>query len=331
MKHTTYLGGTEFRSKPENLIKTDVKLFQHEFQKEISKSYVLNCSKVYLSEKNVINLKNMKMYFKYTYMSNPPLKNIIKVILNFLKLRKKTINTMDNGVWVINNKSENYFHWMTETLTRVISFKTLNIKSKILIPEKFLDYEFVPKTLDLLKVDYQTYSKNNLIKVNNLHLTSNTAPAGNYNSKAIYDLHSWLSNGSKSSPGKKLWVSRKYSGRRVLSNEEEVIPILEKYGIELIYPEKLTYAQQIKLFREAEFLAGVAGAALVNMLYMEMNQTVLELRSERDELNNCHYSLAVTLKHKYYYEKCKSDIQENMTVNINDLESTFKKIFPASP
>ena len=48
-------------------------------------------------------------------------------------------------------------------------------------------------------------------------------------------------------------------------------------------------------------------AALANMLYMEMNNTVLELRAENDAHNNCHYSLAVGLNNKFYYLICEND------------------------
>ena len=55
---------------------------------------------------------------------------------------------LDSGVWIINNKSENYFHWMTESLTRVLSLKKL-IKNYF-VTELLNKYEFVSKTLDSL-------------------------------------------------------------------------------------------------------------------------------------------------------------------------------------
>jgi len=327
MKKLTYSGGEEYRNKPENLDPRDLKLFQHEFQKQIFDSHVYGLSNVYLLGKNTIRIKNSKLYLKHTYMSRPPLKNIIKVILRFFQQRRKKVKNIDSGVWIINNKSENYFHWMTESLTRVLSFQKLNKELKVLLPEQFTRFEFVLKTFDMLGIDYQIYSSDNLVRVNNLYLTSHTAPAGNYNSKIILELHSKLNNGSKSVSGKRLWLSRKFSDRRYLSNEDELIPMLKKYDIEIIYPEHLTYSQQIEIFRKAEFIGGVAGAALVNMLYMETNKKVLELRTNNDELNNCHYSLAVLLKHKYFYEKCKSDADENLSVDVQSLDNTLRTIF----
>jgi len=327
MKNITFIGGTEYRDKPENLNKNDINLFKHEFQKEIFDSYVINTKNVYLSGKNIIDFKKFKFYFKHTYMNMPPLKNIIKFIFKFLKLTRNSKIKIDSGVWVINNKSENYFHWMTESLTRVLSFQKLNKKATILLPDNFKSLEFASKTLDILDVDYKIYSNKSLVKVRDLSLTSHTAPAGNYNSKIILELHHKLNKGSKSVSGKRLWFSRKISGRRLLINEEEIMSMLEDYGIEIIYPEKLTYQEQVEAYRKAEFIGGTSGAALANILYMEKNNKVLELRAENDAHNNCHYSLAVALKNKYYYVICESDRDYNSIVNVETLKETLNKIF----
>tara|TARA_B100001250_G_scaffold375154_1_gene362513 strand:+ start:1601 stop:2590 length:990 start_codon:yes stop_codon:yes gene_type:complete len=327
MKNRTFTGGTEYRNKPENIKKNDIDLFKHEFQKEIFDSYVIDCSNVNLSGKNIINFKKFKFYLKHTYMNRPPFKNIIKFIINFLKLRLKSKIKIDSGVWIINNKSENYFHWMTESLTRVLSYQQLNKKGIILLPDQFNNIEFSSKTLEMLDVEYKIYSNDNLVKVKNLSLTTHTAPAGNYNSKIISELHSKLNKDSKSVSGKRLWLSRKFSDRRFLVNEDDITPLLEDYGIEIIYPEKLTYQEQVETYRKAEFIGGVAGAALANILYMEKNNTVLELRAENDAHNNCHYSLAVALKNKFYYVICEIDRDNNLIINDETLKETLNKIF----
>ena len=168
MKIRTYSGTNELRKQPENLVQQDINLFKHEFKKEIQDSYVIEIKNAYLSGKNLINLKNLRFYIEHTYMNRPPLKNIIKFILKFFRLRSRSIETIENGVWVINNKSENYFHWMTESLTRVLSFKKLNLELPILISEDFKNLEFVTKTLDLLRINYKIYENDRVFKVESL-------------------------------------------------------------------------------------------------------------------------------------------------------------------
>ena len=327
MKIRTYSGTNELRKQPENLVQQDINLFKHEFKKEIQDSYVIEIKNAYLSGKNLINLKNLRFYIEHTYMNRPPLKNIIKFILKFFRLRSRSIETIENGVWVINNKSENYFHWMTESLTRVLSFKKLNLELPILISEDFKNLEFVTKTLDLLRINYKIYENDKVFKVKNLLLTSHTAPAGNYNSNILFELHKNLNNGKKSNLRKRLWVSRKYSDRRYLINEDEIKPILDEYNIQVIYPEKMDYLEQVELFRNAEFLGGVHGAALTNMLYMESNSKILELRAVNDSHNNCHYSLAVGLGNMFYYLICENDTDSNFIVDLRQFKNTLIEIF----
>jgi len=327
MRILTYKGGLEYRNKPENLDNNDMYLFRHEFQKDILDSYVLTLNHIHLMGKNLLSVNKFKLYLQQTYMNRPPLKSILKIVITFLKLRKKTTKSIDSGVWIINNKSENYFHWMTESLARVLSFQKLNKSSKILLSKQFDKYEFVSKTLDILDVEYTTYSSKSLIKVKKLFLTTHTAPAGNYNSEIILELQNKLNNNSISSTKKRLWLSRKYSDRRFLSNEDDLCEIFEKYNIEIIYPEQFTYSQQIEIYRNAEFIGGVHGAALVNMLYMEMNKNILELRDKNDNHNNCYYSLATLLNHKFYYQKCEIDLDDNFIVDPELLNKTLKSIF----
>jgi capsular polysaccharide biosynthesis protein len=327
MKKLTYKGSVEYRNRPENFELQDTHLFQHEFQKAITDSFVTTHTNIYSLKKNLINGKNFKLYLDETYMNKPTLKNIIKVGLNFLKLRFKPISILDSGVWIINNKSENYFHWMTESLSRVLSFQRLNKKSTVLLSEQFNDYEFVSKTLDILDIDYKIYSNENLVKVRKLFLTTHTATAGNYNSEIILEIQNKLNKNTKSNKGKRIWLSRRFSDRRFLSNEEELTSVLDKYNIEVIYPENMSYFEQIEIYRKVEFIGGVHGAAMVNMLYMEMGGKVLELRYKNDSHNNCYYSLSVSLKHKYFYQKCEMDLDDNLIADPNQLNIILKEIF----
>ena len=73
---------------------------------------------------------------------------------------------------------------MTESLSRVLSFKKLNLEFPILISEDFKNLDFVTKTLDFLEMKYKIYETDRVFKVKNF-INSHTAPAGNYNSNII--------------------------------------------------------------------------------------------------------------------------------------------------
>ena len=260
-------------------------------------------------------------------MNKPTIKNFIKLLIQFIVLSRQPKDKLKSGVWIINNKSENYFHWMTEALTRVLSFNKVDENSTILLPENFKKLEFVSKTLDSLNADYKFYRNNYLLKVNTLFLTNHTAPAGNYNSQIIRNLHFKLNEGHSTTKKRRLWLSRKYSDRRFLLNEDSIVRMLEKYDVEVFYPEMHSYTEQVKKYREAEFIGGMHGAALTNMLYMEKNTNVLELRDVNDSHNNCYYSLSASLEINFYYLLCNSDQNGNSNVKSNELENILTEIF----
>jgi len=76
-------------------------------------------------------------------------------------------------------------------------------------------------------------------------------------------------------PTRKIFISRKsqYSGR--LINEAEVSQLFGQYGYEVIYPEDLTFEQQVRVFSEAKYIAGVTGAGLTNILYCSPGTTFI--------------------------------------------------------
>lgn len=58
-------------------------------------------------------------------------------------------------------------------------------------------------------------------------------------------------------------------------NEEEVVAILSKIGFAVIYPEDLSFVEQVQLFQSAELIVGASGAWLTNVMFSNSRQTVL--------------------------------------------------------
>ncbi len=63
-------------------------------------------------------------------------------------------------------------------------------------------------------------------------------------------------------PSRHVYLSRRRIGERPLLNEEEIETIFVKHGYEIVFPELLGMTEQIRLAKEAAFLAGPAGSQL---------------------------------------------------------------------
>ena len=75
---------------------------------------------------------------------------------------------------------------------------------------------------------------------------------------------------------KRIFLGRKYvtSGRRPF-NEEECIACAKDYGFKVVYPELMSFEQQVGLFNHADCIIGGSGAAFTNLIYCNNNVKVM--------------------------------------------------------
>lgn len=75
---------------------------------------------------------------------------------------------------------------------------------------------------------------------------------------------------------KRVFLGRKNvaSGRRPF-NEEECIACAKEFGFEVVYPESMSFEQQVGLFNQAECVIGGSGAAFTNLIYCNNNVKVV--------------------------------------------------------
>ncbi len=68
--------------------------------------------------------------------------------------------------------------------------------------------------------------------------------------------------GRRPEPGTRYFISRRNAGNGLrLINEEEVVSCFRRFGFEPVFPEELSFAEQVRLFNRAEAVAGAFGSA----------------------------------------------------------------------
>ena len=196
---------------------------------------------------------------------------------------------------------------MTDVLQRIIEAKNTNINIPILLPENYKNYSYITESLKFLNTDVVYYKTNEIKFINELYYIPIQSATGNYNEQLIQILRQKLllmsNNNSKTLD--KIYISRKFAPKRKVVNEDALIAVLKKYNYKIICFEKMSFADQIKAANKASVMVSIHGAGLTNMMFMNDNTKVLELRMENDKTNNCYFSLASALNIDYYYLKCK--------------------------
>lgn len=290
------------RKMPKNIVNEDKYLFDHEMKKNFSESYVLNEKNCFVFGQNILSIRKLSIFVKETFFGEPSLKKILKNTLkNILRLRKFKI--IHSGYWITDDKSTVYFHWFCDALQKITLIEGYENKL-LLLPERFTKKPFINDTLELLNINYKVLRENTLYKIKNIEIYSETAPTGNYNPTVLSDLKKLFIKKTKAETNpkiyKKLWILRD-NEKRAIQNSEVIFPLLESYGFEFIYFEKLTMNEKIHLLNETLYLGGIWGSGLTNMLFLNEKTNLIEIRNKNDKKNNAFFSMASALNLNYFY------------------------------
>ncbi|WP_424100576.1 glycosyltransferase family 61 protein [Moorena producens] len=75
---------------------------------------------------------------------------------------------------------------------------------------------------------------------------------------------------------RRIYISRSQSSRKIV-NEDDILQILKKYNFEVIHCERMSLAEQISLFSEAEVVLGPHGAGIYNQVFCPSGTTIIEI------------------------------------------------------
>jgi len=194
---------------------------------------------------------------------------------------------------------KSYYHWMTEYLPKL---RMLELYSRetgrdptVLIESE--PREFIKETLSSVGYDSDQYVEwdGGQMRVENLIIPIHRTRRFDYqkpehsNYNPSYDDLNWLRNrilsntSTEGSSGRKIiYISRQGAspirGRKVL-NYNQLLDILEEYGVESYALETLPFEEQVRIFADADVIIGPHGAGLFNMIFSD-DPVVVELFPE---------------------------------------------------
>jgi capsular polysaccharide biosynthesis protein len=320
---TIYPESISYRKPPLNLNHKDIKLFEHEYKKTIHATTILELKNCYILNGMIFSTNRLKFYNNYSLIHPIRKKDYIKNLL-LLKNKKTTI---ESAIWITDENAYGYFHWITDCLSRLMATESFNAYEAVVLPIRLKEIKFINESLSYFNITPIYYHKEIPVFIKNLLLPSHTANTGNYNTHLINKLKQKIVGDVLTPPTKNVYISRQKAEKRKIINETEVVNILQKHNFEIHFFEDYSFTQQVNLMKETTCLISLHGAGLTNMLFMQENTTILELRNENDSTNNCYFSLANDLNLNYYYQVNKGDSNDTHIVNIEvDIELLEKNI-----
>lgn len=200
--------------------------------------------------------------------------------------------------------SESYFHWMLDVLPRI---DLLN-KSGIAIDK------FVFNTSPCLPFQHQTLTALGIppdrrieiegashLRAKKLVVPSLIGYTSHYPKWAVDFLRTaFFQHTHLSDRGKRIYISRADAKHRQLTNEQQVLKLLEPYRFQTVTLSEYTVGDQIALFASADVIVAPHGANMTNLLFCHAGTKVIELFSP-GYVNPIYWAISNHAGLDYYY------------------------------
>ena len=198
----------------------------------------------------------------------------------------------------------NYFHWLTEIVPLIIWIKTQSISKMVDgIILNHSDTSFQSATLAELSQDGPPFINANYFDTLAIEQAVILHPVNHYQGQCrptadplLYtpSVKRWACQLLKdyfatddTERGLRFYISREFALGRKVTNEVELIAVLNDLQIKSLHLEQLTLLDQIKLFQSADLIVGGHGAGLANLVFCKPGTRVIELFAKND--SNCLY------------------------------------------
>jgi hypothetical protein len=117
--------------------------------------------------------------------------------------------------------------------------------------------------------------------------------------------------------GTRIYITRRRSPHRYVANEPELLESLEPLGFEAVECERLSFADQVRLFYDADIIAGPHGAGLTNLAFARSGAKVLEILFHPAFDRTHYWSISESLGLRYAYVAGRASGQDRMVQCIH--------------
>lgn len=176
----------------------------------------------------------------------------------------------------------NYAYWLLDGLARLWVLEEGGIQNfKLIVPKEAAGYQRESLALMGYPPECWTLIDDDLHRFEELFVPSFAQYRYYYpNPRAMQWLRQRFLHAaapkSEETP-RRIYVSRAKTSVPRLVNEADLLEVLADRGFTVIYPEELSFKQQMQLYQSADVAVGVFGAGLANHLFMREGASVIEM------------------------------------------------------
>lgn len=305
---------TSQRKLPLNLKQDDLSLFSRELERVIPPTRLLKLHNVSVSAEGILFQQGRMLPESFAFphtRASWKRRSVVKFFVNnYLRRRRRPFSR--ESIWVTDDWSGGYFHWLADVLPRLFTMKDRLKDLVLLLPHAYKRLKYVADSLQPFAIGgVEFVGPDEVLVCEKLLVPTQTAPSGHYNEELIRAVGKLLvefyAGASRTTAADRIYISRAGAPKRRIANEQEVIDVLRACDFRIVRTEDHSLAEQVKIAAGARYVVSNHGAGLTNMLFMRRGASVLELRHATDCINNCYFTLASALDLNYFYQSCVAE------------------------
>ncbi|WP_339375488.1 glycosyltransferase family 61 protein [Chroogloeocystis siderophila] len=277
----------------------------------------------------------------------PGIGNIKKYLptrtLLFKSLPRIKVPQLETAYSLVNWRSQNYYHWVTDCLIRLKGLEhyreQTGNKPLLIIQANPLKWQV--ESLRLLGYEPENCIQWKVPRVEVKHLVVASAQRERRTpspAACVWLREQMLSHlpaiDSEQNFASRIYISRANAVGRKVANEDEVLAALTPYGFKAYILENLSFADQVRLFSQAEIVVATHGAGLTNMIFGK-NLTVIELFDSFLTPDYFLLAKALGFNYKFLTSGKKTQFQYSkkfnaVSVDIAKLQALLTKLLDTS-
>jgi len=304
------------REVPSNYLPADRHLFEIGFSYTMPAAYYYELSDIVISDYFIFSKNGFVL--RETFSNYKQKVSFIKLAAKNLVylIKRKSAYKKGKYFWAIDEWGLGCFHWFADVLPKYYYLKNREGAISLLLPDSYRKHSFITESLSMLGISHDWLSRKST-KIRSLYYPDISAVSGNHLPGVLKQIGNDIVKSCDPGivPNQRIYISRKFARRRVM-NEDELLPVLEKFGFKVYYFESMTFREQVTLVSGAEIILGMHGAGMTNMIFMPEGRKVVEFIIGGKGHNNCYYSMANSMGHKYHYLITSSENPDQPNTNV---------------
>jgi capsular polysaccharide biosynthesis protein len=129
---------------------------------------------------------------------------------------------------------------------------------------------------------------------------------------------------------KSIFISRNHPStiNRRLVNEDEILPILQRKGIQKVYMEDLSFCDKIRLFKSSKLILGIHGAGMSYSVFCDPSVKIIEIRNAAPSYKHYH-EICERLAFSYtqFTDVIEDETKKHLKINVPVFEAFLERYF----